>query len=70
MTSRAIIRRRAYHAGSSGEYRSRGSATAASEAPHIRSRTPPLLHEEIDPIMARWWRATRIVRRLSAVAKS
>jgi hypothetical protein len=69
MTRRAIIRRRDYHARSSGGHTRGGSADALSDARYSRFRQPPLLREEIDQTLGRWWRATRIVRRLNT-AKS
>jgi hypothetical protein len=60
MKRRAIIRRRDYHARSGGGHTSGASA----DAPYSRFRQPPLLREEIDQTVGRWWRATRIVRRL------
>jgi len=65
MTRGSTIRRRDYHARSSGRHTSGGSAYARSDALYSRFRQPPLLREEIDQTLARWWRATRIVRRLN-----
>jgi hypothetical protein len=71
MTMRAIIRRRVYHAGSGSGGRVAGrSAPIPADAPHVRFRDPPLFHDELDPTASRWWRATRMGRRVNSAARN
>ena len=72
MTRRTITRGHAHHAGPSGGYTSGGSAAAPPDAPRSRHNRRQQLHrspdEEIDSVMAHWWRATRIAKRLNRAA--
>jgi hypothetical protein len=61
---RRAITRRTHRASASN--RGTGVPSTASYSPSIA----PRLHEEIDQTLGRWWRATRIVRRLNTVAKN
>ena len=65
MTRQAIIRHRVYNAGPGRAETHRRRAAIASDAPHLRFRDPPLLQDEMDPTASRWWRATRMGRRLN-----
>ena len=68
MTRRLISNGRTHRVSSSGRHASSGGGAVPSLALHSPSPTCNL-HEEIDETLARWWRATRMGRRLTPVAK-